>query len=85
MNANIVLRFGDEYYTPPLEAGLLNGVYRRHLLETGRVVEKPLTVDDPARADKIFLVNSVRQWIPIVWVRHPEAPESLEDIRQYAQ
>lgn len=84
-NANIVLRFGDDFYTPPLEHGLLNGVYRRHLLETGAVAEKTLTLDDLVRATEIHLINSVRRWIPVDWAPHPDAPASLQDTRQHAQ
>lgn len=66
--ANIVLRFGAKHYTPPLEAGLLPGVFRRHLLERGEIEERPLTVDDLEKADEILLINSVRRWIGVEWV-----------------
>jgi para-aminobenzoate synthetase/4-amino-4-deoxychorismate lyase len=66
--ANIVLRFGDKRYTPPSEAGLLPGVFRRHLLETGEIEERSLTVDDLAKTDEVMLINSVRRWIEVEWV-----------------
>ncbi|MBL7648620.1 MAG: aminodeoxychorismate synthase component I [Candidatus Hydrogenedentes bacterium] len=66
--ANIVLRFGDKRYTPPSEAGLLPGVFRRHLLETSEIEERKLTVDDLAKADEVMLINSVRGWIEVEWV-----------------
>lgn len=66
--ANIVLRFGEKQYTPPLEAGLLPGVFRRHLLEAGEIEERVLGVDDLAKADEISLVNSVRKWIEVEWI-----------------
>ncbi len=70
--ANIVLRFGEKRYTPPSDAGLLPGVFRRHLLEAGEIEERILTVEDLAKADEILLINSVRRWIEVDWVRDPE-------------
>ena len=79
--ANVVLRFGERRFTPPTADGLLDGIFRRHLLETGLIEEKTLTLDDLARADEIALINSVRRWIPVTWVPHTGAPASLQDIR----
>ncbi len=61
-NANIVLQFGEELLTPPLESGLLPGTFRRHLLEEGRVCERNLTVVDLQECESIYLINSVRLW-----------------------
>ncbi len=47
--------------TPPIECGLLPGVYRRHLLETrSDVEERILREDDLHNADAVFLANAVR-------------------------
>ena len=62
--ANIVVRQGETLVTPRLACGLLPGVYRQHLLVAGKLSEAVLTVDDLRRADEIFLVNSVREWMP---------------------
>jgi para-aminobenzoate synthetase/4-amino-4-deoxychorismate lyase len=48
------------WMTPPLTSGLLAGVMRERLLETGRITEAPLTVDDAKRATAIIVANSVR-------------------------
>lgn len=66
--ANIVLRFGEKRFTPPLESGLLPGVFRRHLLEAGEIEERALTVEDLEKADEILLINSVRRWIAVDWI-----------------
>jgi para-aminobenzoate synthetase / 4-amino-4-deoxychorismate lyase len=60
--ANVVVTLEGVAYTPPLDAGLLDGVLRRRLLEEGRIRERPLTVADLEGADGIHLVNSVRGW-----------------------
>jgi para-aminobenzoate synthetase/4-amino-4-deoxychorismate lyase len=65
--ANIVVRFGHELITPPVECGLLTGTYRAHLLDHGSIREGILTLADLARADAVYLINSVRGWIPVVW------------------
>lgn len=58
--SNIVLEIDGQLYTPPLCCGLLDGVYRKYLLDSGKCVEKVLTKSDLERADKIFCINSVR-------------------------
>lgn len=79
--ANVVMRFGKHRYTPPVDDGLLDGVFRRYLLETGQIEERTLTLADLKRADEITLINSVRQWIPVTWVPDAGDAASLEDIR----
>ncbi len=59
--SNIFIKAKGKYYTPPLSCGLLNGAYRRYLLDKKRnVQEKVLTLKDIQNADEIYLVNSVR-------------------------
>ena len=57
---NVFIRKGDRYLTPPVECGLLAGVYRRHLLETlPRVEERVLYPKDLAEADAVYVCNAV--------------------------
>ena len=50
--------------TPPAQLGLLPGVLRRHLLESGRAVEAELRLEDLASG---FLIgNALRGLIPAV-------------------
>ena len=58
--ANLLVRIGDQIYTPPVESGLLNGTFRQALLAGGRVQEKRVAIEDLNRADELFLANSVR-------------------------
>ena len=57
---NLFLERGGRLLTPPLSSGLLDGTLRRELLATGRAQEAVLTLDDLARAEHVFLGNSVR-------------------------
>ena len=57
---NLVLQLEGHLYTPPVELGLLNGIYRQHLLETGQATEKILSLDDLKSAEKIYACNALR-------------------------
>jgi para-aminobenzoate synthetase / 4-amino-4-deoxychorismate lyase len=57
---NLVVELNGRRWTPPRDAGLLAGVYRRHLLETGAVRERTLFPADLRGASRVWMVNSVR-------------------------
>ena len=57
---NLVLKIAGKLYTPPTSLGILPGIYRQHLLETGQVEEKVLTLKDLAQAEDIYGCNAVR-------------------------
>ena len=57
---NLVLQIAGKLYTPPINLGILPGIYRQHLLETGQVEEKVLTLEDLAQAEAIYGCNAVR-------------------------
>ncbi|KHK02100.1 chorismate-binding protein [Desulfovibrio sp. TomC] len=67
--ATVVVRLGCRLLTPALSCGLLPGVYRARLLARGVLTEAILTPDDLARAEGLWLVNSLRLWTPAVLVR----------------
>ena len=57
---NLVLKISGKLYTPPIRLGILPGIYRQHLLETGQVEEKILTLKDLAQAEATYGCNAVR-------------------------
>ena len=57
---NLVLEIEGQRYTPPAHLPLLDGIYRRHLLETQQVEEKLLTLNDLTDADRIYACNALR-------------------------
>ena len=57
---NLVLQIAGKLYTPPIELGVLPGIYRQHLLEIGQVEEKVLTLEELAQAEAIYACNAVR-------------------------
>ncbi len=63
---NIFARFepNGPLRTPPISCGLLPGVLRRTLLESGTAMETTLTPGDLAGASELFCGNSLRGLIP---------------------
>ncbi len=66
---NVFLDYGDgSFLTPALSCGLLPGVLRRVMLESGRAQEAVLYLSDLRSANKIFVGNSLRGLIPARWI-----------------
>jgi len=55
---NVFVRKGDQLVTPVLAAGVLDGVLRRELIDTGKCREEVLTLDD--LRGEVLLGNSLR-------------------------
>ena len=66
--ANVVAEIGGVRYTPPLTCGLLGGTFRGELLDAGLIQERVLMPIDIARASRLWLINSVREWIDVILV-----------------
>lgn len=61
---NVFIRKDGQMLTPPLSCGLLPGVLRQALIESGAVREQILTLDKVQNADEIYIGNSVRGLMP---------------------
>ena len=66
---NLILEIKGKLYTPPARLPLLDGIYRRHLLETGQVEEKLLTLKDLEVADRVYACNALRGLYPLEFTR----------------
>lgn len=66
--ANVVAEIDGVRYTPPLACGLLGGTFRAELIASGRIQERLLTRADVTQASRLWLINSVREWIDAVLV-----------------
>lgn len=60
--ANLAVRLGGGWVTPPRDAGLLGGTYREALVREGRLQERPVPIGTLRSAEAIALVSSVRGW-----------------------
>jgi para-aminobenzoate synthetase/4-amino-4-deoxychorismate lyase len=63
--ANIVVSLDGELFTPPIECGLLPGVFRKHLLAQRTIKERVITLEEFKTAKEFYLINSVRKWIRV--------------------
>jgi branched-chain amino acid aminotransferase len=68
--SNVFVRIDDEVRTPPLSCGVLPGITRavvKELLDEQRIAvrEDPITPDELARADEMFLTSSLRGIAPV--------------------
>jgi para-aminobenzoate synthetase/4-amino-4-deoxychorismate lyase len=59
--ANLVVEEDGEWYTPPVDCGLLPGTYRAWLISQGRLKERVIRVEDLREGVRIYLINSVRK------------------------
>jgi len=64
--SNVYLLCDGQWFTPPVDAGLLAGVQRAQLLESGQVSERNLTQADLCQAQAIRLSNALRGWFEVV-------------------
>ena len=62
---NIIVELDGKWYTPPLDSGLLPGIWRAQVLAVGKAAERVLTLADLRRATGIIVGNSVRGPIPV--------------------
>ena len=63
---NLVLDIDGRRVTPRRESGLLPGVFRELLLSTGQIEEAMLDLGDLERANGIWMINSLREWVQCV-------------------
>jgi len=62
---NLVVELDGECYTPPLDCGLLAGTLRAELLDSGRIRERVVRLDELTQASRLWFVNALRGWVPI--------------------
>jgi para-aminobenzoate synthetase/4-amino-4-deoxychorismate lyase len=63
---NLFLRKGDEWLTPPIQSGLLAGIYRKYFLVTNpNSSEKILKIEDLMQADELVLTNTIKGEIKV--------------------
>ena len=82
--ANVAVRLGGGWVTPPLEAGLLPGIGRAVALEDGSLSEDPISIEELRSADEIALVSDARGWrravarlVPLGLHREGERPHPV--------
>ncbi len=58
---NVVIQTHDQrFLTPYLKSGCVDGIMRQHLIESKKIHERNITIDDLHTASSIFMINSLR-------------------------
>ena len=60
--ANVAVRLGGGWFTPPIGSGLLPGIGRAVALEEGTLSEAPITIQELRSAEELALVSDARGW-----------------------
>ncbi len=60
---NVVAEIDGVRWTPPLRCGLLAGTFRAEQLDAGTIQERVLTRADVETAARLWIINSVREWV----------------------
>ncbi len=63
---NLVVELDGARWTPSRSSGLLAGVFRGELLDAGTIHERVLTVEDLAHCTRLWFINSLREWVPVL-------------------
>ncbi len=64
--SNVFIEKDGKFFTPPISAGILAGVYRSYVLRSNsNAHEKTLYESDLYEADGIYICNAVRGWIKV--------------------
>jgi para-aminobenzoate synthetase/4-amino-4-deoxychorismate lyase len=71
---NLVLELDGSLLTPARRCGLLAGTLRAELLAAGTLREATLRLPDLGRASRVWMINAVRGWTPIVACHVPTQP-----------
>ena len=60
--ANVVYQYDGKLYTPPVQDGLLPGVFRECLLREGQIEVRSLALEEMDQVEAWWLVNALRGW-----------------------
>lgn len=60
---NIFLKKNNIFVTPPIDSGILNGLYRADKIKNENVEERKLFLEDLLNCSEAILTNSVRKEI----------------------
>lgn len=76
---NVIVEIDGRCLTPPLSCGLLPGVLRQELLDSGDIEEFVVTCGDLSRATRIWFINSVRGRVVARFVGQPQAKDEAAE------
>ena len=96
--SNIFVVFGERLVTPPLDAGILEGVTRGVVIELAKgmgipVEERNITREELYTADEVFLCGTIKEIMPVSRVDEVEysivpgriTRRIMEEFRRYVR
>ncbi len=66
--SNLIVEIDGLYYTPPSGNGVRTGTYRSNLMQQGRLIERPVRLDELKNCTKVYLINSLIGWREVILV-----------------
>ncbi len=66
---NLVVELDGKLWTPHASCGLLSGVLRGELLDSGTIEERVISLSDVRSAQRIWLINALRGWVPVTFTQ----------------
>lgn len=60
---NVVWQEQGKLWTPPLECGLLPGVFREQLIKKHLIHEKTISLKEIPNIERLWFINAVREWV----------------------
>lgn len=67
---NVIIDYDGILMTPPVLHGLLPGIYRQQMLDTGKLIECGITMDMLMKSNAIYLCNDVRGLIKCKLIKY---------------
>jgi branched-chain amino acid aminotransferase len=77
--SNVLLRFGDQWVTPPLASGCLAGITRELAVEWLDIQERDVSMSDVRSADALVLTSSTRDLQAVGELDNRRLPGSADD------
>ncbi len=74
---NIFVKRQGKWYTPPLSAGILDGIERQNFKQKTEAIEKFLTLDQLQHCEEIILTNSVRGEVSVILEKDKPVTQGL--------
>lgn len=65
-SSNVFFVKEGKIYTPPVGAGILDGITRQYLCKTNNVQEKNISIQDLYQCDEMFLTNALLGVMPVI-------------------
>ena len=62
---NIFIFQNEQWKTPPVTSGILNGIYRNYFLKRNKVLEQDISINDLEKCSKVILTNCIRKIIDV--------------------